>query len=111
MAQTMIDNNYDIMPVMEELLKSEHFYDISLRGSIIRGPLEMMFGISSTLVGRPICIIGEDAYLGKIHFLREDTIFERRYKFYDLNVLGHDVIILEDAFWKDAMNILGRCIV
>ncbi len=45
MAQTMIDSNYDILPVMEELLKSEHFYDVSLRGSIIRGPLEMMFGI------------------------------------------------------------------
>ena len=45
MAQTLIANNYDILPVMQELLLSEHFYDISLRGSIIRGPLEMMFAM------------------------------------------------------------------
>ena len=28
MAATMIANNYDILPVVEQLLKSEHFYDV-----------------------------------------------------------------------------------
>ena len=45
MAQTMIDNNYEILPVLQQLFKSEHFYDVSLRGSLIRSPLEMIFGI------------------------------------------------------------------
>jgi uncharacterized protein (DUF1800 family) len=45
MAQTMITNNYDVLPVLDELFKSEHFYDVSLRGSIIRGPLEMLMGM------------------------------------------------------------------
>lgn len=45
MAQTLIDNNYEILPVMQQLLRSEHFYDAALRGSLIRSPLEMMFGI------------------------------------------------------------------
>ena len=45
MAATMIANNYDILPVVEQLLKSEHFYDVSLRGSIIRGPIELLFGM------------------------------------------------------------------
>lgn len=45
MAQTLISNNYSILPVMQELLMSEHFYDIALRGSIIRGHLETIFGM------------------------------------------------------------------
>lgn len=65
MAQTMIDNNYEILPVLDELFKSEHFYDVSLRGSIIRGPLEMMFGIlnATTSVPNYDLTINSDMYL------------------------------------------------
>jgi uncharacterized protein (DUF1800 family) len=45
MAQTLIDNNYTILPVMQQLLSSEHFYDAALKGSIIRGPLDMLFNM------------------------------------------------------------------
>lgn len=45
LAQTLIDNDYEILPVMEQLLKSEHFYDISMRGTIIKNPLEFMFSL------------------------------------------------------------------
>jgi uncharacterized protein (DUF1800 family) len=65
MAQTMIDNNYEVLPVLEELFKSEHFYDVSLRGSIIRGPLEMMFGIFNATSSVPNynLTINSDMYL------------------------------------------------
>lgn len=43
MKQTLLDNNYNVLPVMEELLKSEHFYDVSLRGSQIKSPIESFF--------------------------------------------------------------------
>lgn len=45
MAQTMIDNNYNILPVLDQLFKSQHFYDVSLKGAIIRGPIEMIAGM------------------------------------------------------------------
>lgn len=45
MAQTLISNSYNILPVMDQLLKSEHFYDVGLRGSILRGPLDMLFSM------------------------------------------------------------------
>lgn len=49
MASTLIANNYVILPVLSELFQSEHFYDISLRGTLIRGPLDMMYAmINST---------------------------------------------------------------
>ena len=48
MAQTLSLNNFDILPVMEQLLKSEHFYDISVRGAIIKSPIESTFSWFNT---------------------------------------------------------------
>jgi len=45
LAQTLISNNYEILPVLQELFTSQHFYDIAYRGSIIRGPLEATFSM------------------------------------------------------------------
>jgi len=48
MASTLISNNYEILPVLDQLLKSEHFYDISLRGTMIKNPLELIFSMLNT---------------------------------------------------------------
>lgn len=45
MAQIMVTNNYDIAPVLQALFTSQHFYDVSLKGAIIRNPLDMMYGM------------------------------------------------------------------
>jgi uncharacterized protein (DUF1800 family) len=45
MAAIMIANDYEIQPVIEALLKSQHFYDANLIGSVIRNPLEMLFSM------------------------------------------------------------------
>lgn len=45
MANIMIANDYEIQPVVEALLKSEHFYDPNLIGSAIRSPLEVIFAM------------------------------------------------------------------
>jgi len=45
MASTMVASNYEVLPVLQELFTSEHFYDIAIRGSIIRSPLDMMFSM------------------------------------------------------------------
>lgn len=47
MAATLVANNFMILPVMEELLKSEHFYDMSVRGAIIKNPLECLFSMTN----------------------------------------------------------------
>jgi uncharacterized protein (DUF1800 family) len=45
MATALIANNYDVLPVLAELFQSEHFYDISVRGALIRGPLDMLYSM------------------------------------------------------------------
>jgi uncharacterized protein (DUF1800 family) len=59
MASTMITNNYDVLPVLEQLFSSIHFYDVALRGSLIRGPtgwqktwVRLMQHLQVLLVGR-----------------------------------------------------------
>jgi uncharacterized protein (DUF1800 family) len=53
LAQTLITNNYEIIPVLNQLLKSEHFYDVSLRGTIIKNPLEEIFSIFNATSSYP----------------------------------------------------------
>ena len=53
MASTLIANNYVIQPVLEELFMSDHFFDISIRGAIIKSPIEMIFSIFNTSSAKP----------------------------------------------------------
>lgn len=41
LAQIFRDNNYDIIPVMNALLKSEHFFDVLNQGAVIKSPVDM----------------------------------------------------------------------
>ncbi|MEC3907262.1 DUF1800 domain-containing protein [Tamlana sp. 2201CG12-4] len=45
MAKTLTNNNFEILPVMKQLLKSEHFYDAALRGCLIKSPMDYVIGI------------------------------------------------------------------
>lgn len=45
MMQTLVSNNFNVLPVMQQLLGSAHFYDMAVRGSIIRSPIEMFLGM------------------------------------------------------------------
>lgn len=53
MAATMIANNYEILPVLTELFSSEHFYDVSVRGALIKSPLEMIFSMFNSTESIP----------------------------------------------------------
>ena len=48
MAQTFVANNFEITPVLVELFSSAHFYDIGIRGAIIRSPLETLCAMLNT---------------------------------------------------------------
>jgi hypothetical protein len=44
LAQIFRDNNYDIKPVLETLLKSEHFFDAVNKGCFIKTPVDIVIG-------------------------------------------------------------------
>ena len=53
MAATLIANSYNVLPVLTELLSSEHFYDISVRGALIKGPLDMLYSMFNSTESVP----------------------------------------------------------
>lgn len=44
LAKTFRENNFQIAPVFRQLLKSEHFFDDEVIGTIIKSPLDMLLG-------------------------------------------------------------------
>lgn len=48
LANLLIQNNYEIKPVLETLLKSEHFFDVNFRGSMIKNPIDFMASLFKT---------------------------------------------------------------
>lgn len=49
LAQTLISNNFEIKPVMVQLLTSSLFYDPAYRGCIVKNPLDLVVGTVRTL--------------------------------------------------------------
>lgn len=45
MAQTFISNNFEIAPVLRQILKSEHFFDPTAIGTIIKSPADLYFNL------------------------------------------------------------------
>ena len=43
LAQTLIDNQFDLVPMLKQLFKSEHFFDERAVGVVIKSPYDMMF--------------------------------------------------------------------
>ncbi|MEZ5045454.1 MAG: DUF1800 domain-containing protein [Chitinophagaceae bacterium] len=50
LAQTLINNNWDVKPVLSQLFKSDHFYDTNTMDCLIRTPLDYYTGMMKTFV-------------------------------------------------------------
>lgn len=42
LAQTFIDNDWELVPVFKQLFKSEHFFDNNINGVVVKSPFEML---------------------------------------------------------------------
>lgn len=45
LAQTLINGNWEILPVLKQLFKSDHFFDVANMDCIIKSPIEYFMGI------------------------------------------------------------------
>lgn len=53
LAQTLIDSDFEVLPVLEQLFKSQHFYSVALRGTIIKNPVEYAFSLYNSTLSTP----------------------------------------------------------
>ena len=44
LAQIFVTNNWNILPVLDSLFKSQHFYDMANRGAYIKSPFDLVIG-------------------------------------------------------------------
>ncbi|WP_130733366.1 DUF1800 family protein [Flavobacterium sp. J27] len=49
LAQHFVANNWEILPVLDKLFKSQHFYDMANRGVYIKSPLDLFIGFIRTM--------------------------------------------------------------
>jgi len=48
LAQTFVSNNWNILPVLQQLFKSQHFFDMANRGVVIKSPFDQVAGMLNT---------------------------------------------------------------
>jgi uncharacterized protein (DUF1800 family) len=49
LSATLISSNWEMMPVVRQLFKSQHFFDLANRGVMIKSPIDYIAGILRTL--------------------------------------------------------------
>jgi uncharacterized protein (DUF1800 family) len=49
LANSLKQNNYEIKPVLSQLLKSSHFFDQAFRGAMVKSPIDLGIGILRSL--------------------------------------------------------------
>ncbi len=49
LADTLRQNNFEVKPVMSQLLKSAHFFDQAFRGGMVKSPFDLGIGIFRSL--------------------------------------------------------------
>jgi len=47
LAQTLIDNNFELAPMLKQLFKSEHFFDERALGVVIKSPLDVILSFAN----------------------------------------------------------------
>lgn len=66
LATMLQTNGYELKPVLSSLLKSQHFYDTTLRGCLIKNPIDFVTG---TLKNCHFQIPGKEQLIGQYHLL------------------------------------------
>jgi uncharacterized protein (DUF1800 family) len=77
LALTMVANNWNIQPVLNQLFKSQHFFDMANRGVYIKSPYDLVIGTLRTF--------------NLNYNVADATNFEAQYnvwKYFNNNVLG-----------------------
>ena len=53
LAQILRDHDYDVRPVLEALLSSDHFYQTTFKGAMIKSPLDYILGMINQFESKP----------------------------------------------------------
>lgn len=102
MAQLLIDNNYEIQPALEALLKSEHFFDMLNVGPMIKNPMDFVFSVLRQFeVEFPDNLFG---YYNTLNRLFQATLLLQMEYFNPPSVAGWKAYYQEPQFYRTWIN-------
>ncbi|MDX1942843.1 MAG: DUF1800 domain-containing protein [Saprospiraceae bacterium] len=102
MAQLLIDNDYSIRPVVETLLRSEHFFHILSIGPMIKNPID--FVISLIKISEPTFSENlEYRYLSWYDYFKGAALMQMEY-FFPPEVAGWKPYYQSPAFYRIWIN-------
>lgn len=102
MAQLMIENDYEIKPVLEALFKSAHFYDILNMGPMIKNPLDFLLSTIKQFDINPFNNINQQYNLWVQFFLLSEPLQMVYYAPPD--VAGWKAYYQEPAYYRIWIN-------
>ena len=96
LAQTLLNANFDMIPMLEQLFKSDHFYDERALGVVIKSPLDLVF-----------------TYINEASFFYDDTLTEA-FLYYG-GLIGQEIYDppdvsgwQRDESWINSSTLAGR---
>lgn len=107
LAQTFVNENWNILPVLKQLFKSEHFFDMANRGVYIKSPLDFVVGSMRNFnlnynVTDPS---NYEAQYRMISYLHDSLMFPMEQRFGDVpNVSGWNAFYQTPAFHEYWIN-------
>jgi uncharacterized protein (DUF1800 family) len=99
LANTFRSGNYQIKPVLEQLLSSEHFYEQANRGAIIKHPLDFILNMSR-LANLPVPnpISQTEAFYNII-----SRMIRRAADDLQMDIMRHETVFGWDAYYQPEM--------
>lgn len=102
MADLLINNNYELAPVMRTLLASAHFYEMAQRGSMIKNPMDFMMGLVKPLFATlPDDPAQKEAVMYRIHNIQ--ATLQMKY-FTPPQVAGWKAYYLQPHYYRYWIN-------
>ncbi len=96
LAQTLVNNNFELVPVLKELFKSEHFFDERALGVVVKSPFDVIF-----------------SFVNETGFFYDDTLMDAF--IYASSLIGQDIFDppdvsgwQRDETWINSSTLTGR---
>jgi len=105
LAQVMLNNNFEILPVVTTLFKSKHFFNDYAIGTLIKSPQELLFGMYKDIKAN-FDASNEYTLANNNGYTRMDVLFRK----YDAYVFSYPDVsgFPGDVEWLDTYTMIQR---
>ena len=104
LAKLLRESAFEVLPVLNVLLKSEHFYSADVRGAIIKSPIELFVGTLQALSVELPPVSDVIKYAGVVRYLLENAAEIQQELGNPPNVAGWSAYYQTPSFYRAWLN-------